>query len=528
MPNALIDIPDVYSGVIRPVVFDTARFLIENLRLPEGTEIFIPGDAQTTPMNGGSMNCCSYEPVKFMADTRLKMTFTEEPWLESAFTTAVKNKYNPPIWEDNDHGIVVRPIRRFVRMNCELEFTAQSKTMVQRITDYMATRVSSMMTEYTLSLEYSYLYPDNLMLLLMHAHQLIEKSAKPTNKPFQEFFAKYRSQPTTVLEKILGGAPRVAVLEKQEEVLGWFDFTDTPAPATRNDDGSYTLSMNFMFHYERPVQLDARWPLLIHNQLISESFRPQTRYHSFYEKMRRVSSLKDAMDHFRHTGTRAIPPYIQLPEADDWMAPTSNLNEIFFINALIMINGTANEELVDLKNLSSFRLSDELIEYIEAFGITAFDRDGIFRLEFYENDKRVNLDVDIVNGVIISRKPLDVTKFYHMRFGVVDNWLQIPRRRLECLRRYPRLFYQLARFSGLELFNKPFSEVKRLGVGHPLPEDPTCKGQSKHNDGVITSKDVDDAIKESTRKDRDNLIGVKQTSMRTVMFAGLMTARARS
>ena len=531
MPKNFVDIPDVYPGVVRPVLYSAAQFLLEQLRLPEETTIYIPGEETTTPMNGSSFNCCR-DAIRFPSESRLELRFTEEPVLETTLTTATNAHDNNPLFYDTVRGISVRPVHKMVRVNCEIVYVGQSRGVVQRMCDYVATRISSMMGEYTLQLKYHYTLPDVLVLLLMTLHKTMETSETPLNQSFGHYFELHRAHPMLNIGTMIGTAPRIAVSEIQEEVLGWFDFTDNPGKPERVSDSgdAWQISMNFGFNYVRPIQLFVEWPLLVHNKLIPKEWRTDSHYHSFYERTRKVSTLKEALDTLKFNELKYLPPSISVPEIDDWVAPVGENRYNFFFTALLQLTKANRHELIDLNNMGRWHFGEHLTQFLLDVGGCAIKAGGLLRAELYRNNKLINVELDIVDGKIITTEDLDLRYSYHIRFGLIRNLRFLHDPILACLRRYPHLFHQIVRYLRLPSAQIPYSELPLIGVGSSVTNEATCIGEKtehRKSAGVVKTDYVDQVSKESNIKEIVNNRATSQRTMLTVMQLGIITLRKR-
>lgn len=530
MPKHFVDIPDVYPGVVRPVLYSATEFLIEKLRLPKETKIYIPGDNDDTPMNGGSFACCQHS-VSFPSETRVELRFTEEPVLDVTLTTVSNINDNPPLFYDTVRQVSIRPVRKMVRVNCEITIVGQSRGVIQRMIDYVQTQLASQKGEYTLQLKYHYALPDVAVLLLKEVQRTIEASDTPLHHSFGRYFENHRMHPMLTLGTLNGTAPRIAVSEVQEEVLGWFDFTDSPGrpERTSEEDGSYQISMNFGFNYERPIQLFIEYPLLVHQKPLPRVWLSDTHNHSFYERTRKVSSLKEGFDRLRSLELRYFPKTISAPEQDDWDAPVGPSRHSFFFQALLQIDAKNPRFLLDINQMGRWTFGEHLKQYIQDLGSCAFSDSGIFGVELYRNNKRIATSIEYLDGKFLTTEDLDTRYVYHIRFGIIRNLRHLSDAVIKCLRRYPHVFHQLVRFLRLPVGNLSFAEIPLIGVGSSYNEQ-DCLGERDAEGksvGTIHSKIVDDAREQSNQQERQKNTASARSNGFTVLNLGIITWRAR-
>lgn len=533
MPHSFLDLPAVYDGVIRPVAFDAARFLAKELRLSKDTRIVLPGTQGSVSMDDGNWGDCCNNPVHFEAEPHMVMNFTEVLEPDTTLSTSVKDDETWPIFYDKDHEIIVRPTQRIVKMSCDILINFQSRTDAQRMIDWVRSRISGNRDIYTLELQYHYMLPDSLILLLMHLHKKMQDSECPDGTEFGEWFTKHTTMPNVNITTLTGTAPRITVTQHQLEAQGWFDFTDSPPEPTPSsgNDASYSMNINFQFNYSRPQGLFARWPLLVNNQVIDKAYRNEPRYPSFWDQVRKVSLMKEALRKIQRFDRHSIPPYIVTPEIDDWVPKEEPDGRSFFFQGLIRIskaNGCYILNLCELgKNVS---LSNEALEYIDQIGDKAFHRNGgLFDLAVYENNTYRPIKFHVEGTKVYSDVPLRLDRFYHVRLGIVTNFYFMSSEGYDGLRRYPRLFYQITRYLMLPLVQCPYEDIPRIGVGYPRREtDKVYKGEGyqcgKTYGGTITNTFANKVMRQADKRTQWFMRNPEH-NMRTVMFAGLIASR---
>lgn len=533
MPKTLADIPNAYQGIIRPVMKNVVRQLQQELRLPPNTQVFIPGASQSTPMNGGEFGkCCEDTGIVFPASTSIVMNFREEPAYDSSLTTELSKHDTPTIFDDPVRGVSITPLRRQIKVSCDLVITGQSRTVVQQMIDYVRMRISHRWSEFPLTLQYSYNIPDGVMSLLVEINRLTEQSLAPLQMSFGKYFETYRTHPVINLTTMAGTTQRIASTETQEEVFGWFDFNDTPMEPERNGDnnGSYSVNMNFTFVYSRPTQLKVEWPLLVHQQIIGSKFRPKHRYRSFHEITRKVSTLKAAMDKLNRQDATVYPDCLQLPEIDDWI-PSENLNDtLTLLRLAFALSKPQGDVLFDFANLNKpWKLGVELLEYITQLGNRAFEQMPFFELALFEGDKQIPFSFKIEGTKVICLSTLDLQKVYHVEMGITRNWRFVSTDNLEGIRRYPRLFYQLVKYLRLPVGYIPYLNLGINGQGRPRVPSTRYPGEGfgrgKDKDGTLEHRAVDRAVKESSGIDPATRIAGNENSIRNAMLLDLIALR---
>lgn len=539
MPKSFFDIPDVHPSIQRPVTFAAASFLAKTLRLPKDVDIVIPEDTGVAQVEKIFRDQCNTD-VTFENENRMRINFTEEPGNEP-LTTPAQCEDNYPLWIDSERDIKIFPVRHAVRVVCEIELTGQSRTPLQRLTDYIRTRISAMQGAYAFDVDYSYPIPDSILMVLQEAYRCISESETGTDLTFPQYIQKYRQQPMLTLETIIGTAPRIAFGERQEEILGWFDFVEAPSALqpTQSQTGTYQVSFSFIFQYARPTQFFVTWPLLINNVTVGKDFRLKHAHRTFYDVPRKVSKLKAPFDAMRFADADALPPYLRLPEVDDWINKNPPTNAIRLFSALIPVKEETDIRMFDFSQIGEWSLSPYILEYIQHKGKEAFGNGSLFQLHLYENEDEIPFKFEIEGTTVICKSKLNLERYYHVEFSVSRNWHYVRKSDMNCLRRYPHLFLLLGRFLRLPFGFTDVSSLDRVGVNAVRITDDLCPGEGAFktdeqgntvisdtpSNGTIKTPVIEEAIKETLKRETNTSSPENNQVMRTVLFSEIIVLR---
>lgn len=471
MPHVLLALPDVYESVTRRVAVDAAAQLARTMQLPEETQVYLPGNTDTVPMNGGTFGDCCSKTVKYPADTRLVVRYSEEAEEDWTLTTAVNNTENLPIFLDETRGIVIRPVYRFVTVTLSLEYTAPSIVIAQRWLDEMRAKISMGRAELYQELHYHFGMPPASMLLLKTLYETMESSPFPTGKTLEQWIAENFQRPTTTTATLIDTDKTLTIQEQQLEVLGWFDFTTTPPTPEKDGEGNgtYTSSFNYQFSYNRPTQLYMKYPMLVHNKAIPKQFRPQKPYESFWQHDRKVSVTKGSLQMAMRLLQANRIDYIHHPDTDDWTTLKRLPERLTFFTGLIVLQKDDKRTLLDLANLGKLTFTPPFLEFFYQEAKWLFSPyESIFEFRLYENDEWLkDISMEMIPGTVTFRtlRDLNPQKFYHVQISLKRNWYLLNPDMLTRLRRYPSVVYWSLKALGVTLGGYDLDKLPLLGLG---------------------------------------------------------------
>ncbi len=539
MPEKIIDIPDVYAQVIRRVAVGVSKDLAKLMRLPSNTHVMLPGQTEQVPMHNSSIfgDCCE-DGIRFENDTYLEMRFREENLDEVTLTTPMKTKTDyHPLFVDEVRDIEIYPQRRFVSMVCDLKFIGRDSVEVQRLVDRLRNLISSGFMEMPLSLEYHYALPDSMHKFLIDVYETMMASEVPYQGNFLEWFMSRLTNPVTVVSTLIDTANRLVFTERQNEVLGWFDFSSTPnEPEREGNAGGWSSTFTFTLHYDRPHGLYTSYPILVHQMALAAPYLPQKVFSPPYAELRKVSALRGALDAVLLRNAMKSIPYVRLPYIDDWMGPAlKDRDSVTFFTAALSLKKGSNR-LLDLANFDKdIKLHPAVVEYIQHKGNDLTQSGGsILEFRLYKNNQDMGEGAVRINGTHLeSVEELDLQYYYHVTFRLKRNWYGINKAAMDCLRRYPTVYHILGTAVGH--IHYPFDKLPLVNVGRPRSPSTVCPGEThwEHDfdgshwltpTGIVSIKEVGRLIEVSDDRG-DNSFNKPDRGTWLVLYAELITMR---
>lgn len=549
MASSVIVLPDVYETIMRAVSVSCVSQIARYMTLPPETKVYFPGRSETVPMNDGMFgNCCeSADAVHFDPAERITVRYDEIAEENFTLSTSVKNQQNFPIFVDEYRGIVVRPVRRFVDFRIDINYQAPNVVIAQRWLDDQRIRLSQGVGDFTFMLDYHYNIPRPLMALFKGLYDTQEKSAWPTGESFDNWLKARFVQPTTDMVTYTDTFPQLSVYERQVDVVGHFDFINTPETPTRVADGSGAYEVNFSYicRYDRPTHLYVEYPMVVHQCPIPRVFRNEYLLNQNYQQVdRKTTALRGSLEHAFILAQRRGMTYIQHPDTDEWVAPDDFPTKLTFFSGLIVLNCEDLTSLMSFKSLGRFTFSPAFLEFFDTVGDLAFKDNSFFDVRVYRNNERYHIPLTMEPGTLKLKttRELDPRYYYHVQISLNGDWFTISRNKWSKIRRYPKVFWEISKIFNVGPGRYPLKDLELIGVGRPRTPDPEWPGEgttdyTKDDDpfkeGYVKEKDIQKAINDraTTIPDERYPGGGTYTSVdligpTNVLYFGLITERA--
>lgn len=482
MPHALIPLPDVYETVTRRVAVDVIRQLRDLMQLPDDTQVYLPGNAGTIPMNNGTFGECCANRIVYDPEARMVVSYDEVADESFTLTTAVNNNQNLPLFNDPVRDITIRPVRRYVDLRFDIEYQAPGIVVAQRWLDDMRIRFSAGAAESVMNLQYHYNMPESQMAILRAMYDTIQCSDWPIQEEFEVWCDNHFTYSKTTVATLAGTHPLVTIRERQWDVLGWFEFGTNPDTPKANDDraGAYTVTMSFFMRYDRPTHVYCKYPLVAHQNIIPELFWPAGVYTNYQQVERHTTGTRGPLDASFVLPRPLHIPYIQYPPMDDWVTDMNAKESFTFFNGLCVIEKTDLRTLLDLTDLGDYEFSPWFLEYFKTVGSDAIGKTGMFYATLYENNewRRTELVLDTDTMTIKSPVDLDPLKYYHVRLSIQTNWYAVFEAQFQCLRNYPYVFWTMCNMFRVGVGRKPYDQLRLMGANRrKRVESDCCQGE---------------------------------------------------
>lgn len=505
MANSVIVLPDVYETIQRSVAVSAVSQIAQFMGLPPETNVYFPGRAETVPMNDGIFgNCCdAASAVRFDPEERIEVKYDEIAEENFTLSTAVRSDENFPIFVDLKRGIVIRPVRRFVDFRIDITYQAPNVVRAQRWLDDQRIKLSEGFGDMTMALEYHYNIPIPCLALLKGIHDTMEKSAFPTGTTFNDWMNSCLVQPNTDMATLVGTHPQMSIYERQVDVVGHFDFINTPETPQKSSDnaGAYECTFSYICRYDRPTHVYVEYPIVANQCPIPKLFRPEFPYHNYQAVDRKTTVLRGSLDHAFHIAERRGLKYIQFPDADEWTAPDEYPEQLTFFTGLLMLDCEDLTYLMDFKSLGRFRFSPWFVEFFDTVGTKAFESNSFFSIRIYRNNELYNVPLVMEPGTLKLKttRPLDPEYYYHIQISANGNWFGITADKWEGIRRYPTVFWNLCRMFWVCKGREPLSSLQLVGVGRPRSPNADWPGEGttdwtknvdRFTEGYVKTSDI--------------------------------------
>lgn len=443
MPRILLTVPETYESVTRPVVYDITRKIFEETGLPLDTLIHYPSDLTVGQQLGSSINKEGKDVTKFNYTTQVAVEVDENYEQDRLHSTAVQRAENLLIFNDEKLGVEIKPIYASAELVINFKFRAIDKVLATRWRDDIRNRVSAERAERVHDIKYHYLIPEEMIHTLKEVHKMREV-VEPYGDDWLTYFGDHRTTRTTEITTLKGTEARWAIAETQMRIMGWFEFEGIPEQGGKDDEAStWTIGFSYKLRYDKPIACAMLYPMMIHNQLVSDTYRPRASELPYKVEQHQRSYALSALylGYFEANNNplyTRVNPGISIPEFDDFVPQTVMNDTMRVFTALVSLDDSDPQLLMNLNELGKFQFEPGLLHCLknESPWMTK-PYQSIFMLSIYCGNQlmdpkyiRVDSNLNVYSTVKLSKR-----LYYHLRFSVVKRLSLLPPVTKERLRR---------------------------------------------------------------------------------------------
>lgn len=447
MPNINITLPESSQSITRPVIFEIIDQVRKITKINKETKIFFPGDSRNmqTPGSGIDSNQERYATFGTNHYTFIEVEEDYDP--EALGTTAVAQQEHIPVFLDTALGIYIAPIYATSKITINFKYRCPSKTEALRWRDDMRMKISQLRDINLHNITYHYLLPMEAVMLLKTIHERRE-TIEGYGQSFEAYFTEHTTSRLTLVGDLAGQESRLAVSETQMRLIGMYDFDGLPEKIEKDDQtGTWMINFGYKFTYEKPIAVNMKYPIMVHNQLLPRSYIAFVDKNYDPQKVDRSFTLSlGAMNYFesdsRMDRRRNPQALIRLPDFDDYSLPSAPVGTGSVFVALSNVNLNDRVSLLNLTDLSPLTLDQDILAFFKAveYPYLCDLYSSIFHLSLYRNDQlthKSSLTCDLDLNVKAS-SPLNLRHQHRVRLSLVTDLTLLKKSAIDRLRAYPK------------------------------------------------------------------------------------------
>ena len=425
MPNVTLPVDESYHSILRPVVTDVVKSIIEFTGLPKNFPVVYPGLTGAIANSGSTISDTAMQPA-FAGNDQFYIEVNEVVKEDRLLSNTHRNPMNSRIAYDKALGIEMQPIYSVTDVTITVRCNIQSRTAARKWIEQFKYKAAQGRAESFHVVNYTYPVPLEYLVILNHLGVLKEKQAG-YGETTKEWYQRIMTPRRHVLSNLAGNGKELVIAERQAGILGAFSFMSAPESIEKNNEsGGVVVGFDYTFTYDKVTAVNFIYPVMVHNQLIDDKF---INYDTAYklESHKRYGSFERAsLESFESFNMQphATMDGIQIPVFDEWIPKRMPKGTNSVMRVLLSFDTTYRREMFSLQNIPDYAFTSTIIAFMkgELSNMLTLG-ESLFNIAVYKDDKRMkNTDFTIDSDLNLALvADADLRSTYHARIAVVTD-----------------------------------------------------------------------------------------------------------
>lgn len=444
MPNIVIPLDDIQDSVERPVIFDIIRQVMDITQISSKTPIMFLGDEGRAAQQNSTTTKDPITENRWSYNEKITIEVDEDYDRNRILNMYTKQPETSYIFRDPDIPIYIKPIYSSSEVKITVKYRTRDKNQANRWRNDMRIKAAMMRDINLHEITYHYHLQEQFIIILKELHRLRENIAG-YNESWDDYFVNRLTSKASIVSNLSGTQALWAIAEKQIRVQGYFDFEGVPDRGDKDgDQDNWGISFTYLFKYEKPVECNMIYPIMVHNQLLSEKYRPKEKTYTIEDQLRTFTRSGRVFAEFESdmkSLTIKGNSGISIPSFDEFYPNSILPSTVRVFTALTSVVPEDKKTLFNINDLGDFSLDPSILDFLITSEYPYLGRDfqSIFCLSLYREKNLTSsgsLTVD-QNLNVFSTADLPIRKSHRVRFSLVTDLAYLTLEALARLRRYP-------------------------------------------------------------------------------------------
>lgn len=472
MPNISIVIAETKQSILRPVILSVVRQIMDITKIPQTTAILYPDDAGQIAQPGSTIDQTAAEKTLFPNNDKVFIEVDEEFDPSSVLSTAVFQTEHNPIFHDIEIGAYIKPVYSSNNVTINFRYKARSKSVALRWKEDIKMRTSAGRDINLHAVDYHYVIPERLLEITREIHRLREVQAG-YGEDFKLYFQNKSTVRLTEISNQGATFTQLAIAETQKRIIGQFSFAAAPEKIEDDEDSSSWIgTFSYTFRYEKAIACNMKYPIMVHNQILAPTFRPELSSYNLDNHPESNSESFNAFKYFEIQDQAGMysdsQAGIVLPSYDEFTPTSIPSGTVSIFSALCNITTADTRSLLNLEDLGDIDIQEDILDFIKNSEYPFMTRpyDSILQVDLYRGNSLS------ASGAIVIDKKLDIVGTtdlslrtnHRIRFSIVANIDYLRPGALDRLKNYPKALVTIISAINSALRDNPgFKDLKYKG-----------------------------------------------------------------
>lgn len=441
MPVFKVELGDTEQSVVRPVAKSILGYICRITKISQDDiKIFMPGESRNRISTGSAIDG-SPENAQMQSFNSLNVDVKERFMEMGYLNDPVYGASHQPIFHDEQHHILWRPIYARVEMTLSVTYRADSYVNAERWLHEAKTAMALYRTDDLVEAAYTYRIPHEMIIFLNELHKLKENQYG-NNEDLGKYLTRCGVNNLTFQTQLNGKNPELVMRELQQGINGAFSFTEPPEQAKNERWPTVETSFEYKILYQKPIAVVMDYPIVINNQLIPPAY-VSTKAPYMLLQVPFYADDERLVDNYwisPRKGYERGQGLIRSPYYNEFFTRRASPSTFAVFYGVIQIDETDPTWAVDINNIGEWQIDPDILAYMkENYRNLQFSSESAITTWIYKWQDPVGVQNQYCTpeGMIHTREPMDFTQNYNIRIGVLYDWGKLSPSARRLLQRHP-------------------------------------------------------------------------------------------
>jgi len=447
MPYIEKSIVDLDITVTRQVMMSVVSTVLKHTSVRNSKDIKISyiGDSDVELESGSYLAQDKGDAVSYGSNGKITIEVKEEENQDYILSMSSNLKNEQPLIEDTHLGFSVTPDYSMKIVTIDFKYRAATENAANDWANNILRRLNKSINYMPHEIHYNLMLNQEYLALMYELYNKREAQAG-FNETFKDWFDRSCKVPPTVVATMDGDERAITFPQIAATIYGNFDIANRPEVRRDESSNVFETTLTYSFEYSKPHSLIAKYPLVVHNQVINKAWiNTDALYDSSKFPGFRSNVQQNFISVMKRTRMESDYEAIVQPHFDDWNNERVGDSMSLIFRSMCRISPDSLTELCDLKSLGKFKLTESFYSQIENYKDRVMDKDRWFvYLTAYENDRLMaSTELYVDDDMIVrSRQPLDLRKTYRFCIYMLSDYSILENETIEVMRKEPIFFYE--------------------------------------------------------------------------------------
>lgn len=424
MPQFTVEIPNCEETVSNPIVISALARIIRTFKWYADFDFHTPNLGNYVVVKGTEIDLPTHDrsQQRLTTDQKVRVEVSERYDEEAVRATHIRQKTEKNIFYCPLTKTTMHPGYQRMIADITMTFRFRSRHEAENFRKRVRLAATNSVDGMKIEAKYAYTIPFSYLYILKHIHTLMENK-HGYGISLGEWLRQSFTGNLTTLANQSGGQSILAINEINQNIIVLVQSPDDIDPKEKESEAdSWSVTMQFAVHYDRPELMRIRYQHIINNQFVGMDFA--SRFKSLVPDMDAGRTNMAQLDVLQAgklpRGRNPLSGYTS-PYFDDWLPSKTDPHYSDMLRIMLVVDEGDPTNVVDLKDLADYEITEPVQLWLRKHHQNLTNkRQDLFWVRLWAWDVVQPDDAIWVdeNLMVHAKTPLDPRVNYHLTFHV--------------------------------------------------------------------------------------------------------------